>query len=169
MTTWIAAGILLTLLLILIVLFRAVTRWQSDQSVPRETLAKAATLQGFENAIEQALSRLSDGVKHHVEVSAVLAILDKFDGRPELIERLAAYSDQVVAAALLFRINNAAANLKRVLEDLHTMRGLLAGDTTSQYYQRQIRDLEEARETLTEQLFAAHQEAQTFSSRHASS
>jgi hypothetical protein len=64
--------------------------------------------------IDQAIERLGEATQHHVQVNAVLALTEQFQQRPELINRLGEYSRQVVAAAIMTRINGIANDIKVV-------------------------------------------------------
>ena len=55
--------------------------------------------------IIEATVRLGQEVQHHVEVNAVLALVEDFHNNPQLLANLSEYSQQVLGAALLLRVN----------------------------------------------------------------
>jgi len=67
-------------------------------------------------AIDQATENLSQSVQHYTHVNAVLALTETFTDQPELLDRLSGYSKQVVAAALMYRVNELGEDL-RVAQD----------------------------------------------------
>ena len=61
------------------------------------------------SAVSRALQELDAAVRQHVQVNAVLALAEQFQDRPELLDHVAGYAQQTVAAALLHRVNMLAA------------------------------------------------------------
>ena len=68
--------------------------------------------------VQTQLDRLADGITHHAEVNAVLALTKTFKENEALVKNLVAYSDQVVRAALLHRINTLGQTAQRVATEL---------------------------------------------------
>lgn len=68
----------------------------------------------LEGTIDQAVARLGQATQHYVEVNAILALVDQFEERPELMTRLGEYSRQVVAACILQQLNTVSSTIKAV-------------------------------------------------------
>ncbi|HEX7484450.1 MAG TPA: hypothetical protein VF281_04865 [Candidatus Saccharimonadales bacterium] len=62
--------------------------------------------------VEEVLERVGKGVKHHADVSAVLALMDQIEEHPDAIKRLQEYPEMVRAAAWLHYINCLGADLQ---------------------------------------------------------
>lgn len=68
--------------------------------------------------IREAVQELNIAVQSHVRLNAVMALIDQFVERPELMANLVEYSRQEVAAALLQRLNQLGADLEKAQERL---------------------------------------------------
>lgn len=77
------------------------------------------------------LKELMANFTHHVEVDAVLALVNRIASQPELKIGLAEYGQQVVDAALAYRMNALASSLKEINDNITQQRGYLASTSTS--------------------------------------
>ncbi len=87
-------------------------------------------------SIEEAVKNLGTATRHYTEVQAVLALTEQFQSRPDLAAKLNEYSRQTVAAALMFRINGVASDIKMAQTQLSNHRKALADGLTS--YQAKV-------------------------------
>ena len=68
--------------------------------------------------VDEAIERLKQSVEHHVDVSAVVGMINSFDTHPGALERLKNYPEDVRAAAWLHYINGLGAALQRAQKSL---------------------------------------------------
>lgn len=73
-------------------------------------------------ALTTAMSELSETAKHYVQVNAVLALAKTFEDNPDLLGKLSGYSEQVVGAALLHRVNSLGVSIRKAQELLERNR-----------------------------------------------
>lgn len=109
--------------------------------------------------LDDALDHLNQEAKHYVQVNAVLALVEQFEERPELIANLQDYSRQVVAAALLTRVNAIGNDIKVAQRELSEREKQYANqliDISTVNTQKQRVD------ELYKQLHAADQVAQQY-------
>lgn len=76
--------------------------------------------------INAAIKQLGDTTKHYVQVNAVLAMTESFADNPQLLLQLRGYSDQVVAAALLTRVNGLGQQIEVTQSNLNSCESNLA-------------------------------------------
>ncbi len=112
-----------------------------------------AVIDAFTGAVDQSLQKLAKDTKHYVAVNAVLALTEQFTDDPELIPRLVQYSDQVVAAAMLYRINSLGEQYRMIMKHLEGARS----DQTKygKSYEGNVRRLEQLEADVSSQLSAA--------------
>lgn len=113
----------------------------------------------------KAFSELETATRAHVQVNAVLALLDEFQNRPEVIENLAEYSRQSVAAAITQQINSTASDIATVSEKLSTHRENLAGckhEIDRSNYQKQVNYAESMLDRLQRKLEVLYSLSQNF-------
>lgn len=85
---------------------------------------------GLVTDIERAIKRLGDAAAHHAEVNAVLALTKQFKNDPTLMQKLPGYSQQVVGAALLNRVNSLGNDLQSVQQQLSRKRKEAGGNAS---------------------------------------
>ncbi len=107
---------------------------------------------------DRELERLSSETQHFVAVNAVLALTEQFERDPELITRLDGYADQVVAAALTYRVNSLGEQHKIAMDQLANQRRL-QGERGS-LYDKGVARLERSTEHLCQQLEEARNAVQ---------
>jgi hypothetical protein len=64
--------------------------------------------------ITHAVEELVQAARHHADVESVLALMDTFEERPELIMKLNSRTKQLGAAAILHRADSLAAQMSNV-------------------------------------------------------
>jgi hypothetical protein len=102
----------------------------------------------------EAVAELNRAVRHHVEVNAVLALVDNYQERPQALENLRGYSRQVVAAALTFRLNSLSAQHQSLESGILQDRQIQAAAGTPSIYDRRIAELQERADQVLERLLA---------------
>jgi hypothetical protein len=110
--------LMLGLIVVLLAAILGVQLWDRDSARGAGKYASAAVTQ----AIDAAVERLDTAIRHHVDVVAVLEAARQFTGEPDLPQHLSAYSDQVVAAALMYRVNTLAAQYQTAIGQLSMAR-----------------------------------------------
>ena len=117
-----------------------------------------------QKALDDAVTRFGREVEHAVDVHAVLKLTQDFKDQPELAAQLAAYSTQVVQAAIAKRINELGAQVDKASEQLTYFRKQLGdaqpGMTT--YYSGYVTRLEGILERVQSQLTALERLAQQY-------
>lgn len=127
------------------------------------TLRRPNTSSSIQGVVNEAIEQLDKTIRHHMEVNAILALMDTFEDRPELTSQLATYSRQTVAATLLYRVNSLAAQLKTAGDQLTKARQGQGGDSTYfGVYDDRVKRLEPIVTALTQQLQAAHRAVEAF-------
>jgi hypothetical protein len=110
--------------------------------------------------IDDAIERFGQAAQHHAEVNAVLALTQQFQSDPDLLARLPEYSREVVAAALLFRVNTIGNDIKQVQMELsraRASRASSAGSTVMEpHYRGSVENIEQQLEHLLAELAEAH-------------
>lgn len=106
-------------------------------------------------SIEEAVKNLGTATRHYTEVEAVLALTEQFQHHPDLAAKLNEYSRQTVAAAMMFRINGVASDIKMVQTELSKHRKALADGLTS--YQAKVTRDEQMLQRLHQELEALHE------------
>jgi len=77
---------------------------------------------GIVETIDEAVTRFDGAIRHHTEVNAVIALTEAVGRHPELIDNLQAYSHDVVAAALINRLNSLGNDYAETLSNLSERR-----------------------------------------------
>lgn len=117
--------------------------------------------QAFLQNVDKAIERLGQATQHHVEVNAVLALTERLNNDPALMRNLAEHSRQVVAAALMLRVNSFAAQLKHAQQKLEDARQA-ATNYGGQAWLSDVTRLEALCTTLMQQLQTANDAVQSF-------
>ncbi len=113
-------------------------------------------------AIGDALEQVKQDTRHYVAVNAVLGLTERFTQNQELVQRLAEYSDQVVAAALTYRLNSLGEQYQTIMGHLEKLRDQQGAhgkiyDDAVDHLERQaahvLQQLQEA-QAATRELFA---------------
>ncbi|MBI2797969.1 hypothetical protein HYX70_01545 [Candidatus Saccharibacteria bacterium] len=113
--------------------------------------------------IQEAIEQLNAATRHHVQVQAVLALMDQFVEHPELMANLAEYSRQTVATALLNRVNTLGADLEVAQKALSSARQSYVRYPS---FEQDVRRAEIWVEQLLLQLEDANQAAELFGGLH---
>ena len=108
----------------------------------------------FVTNVESALQRMGEGVQHYVQVNAVLALTANFENNPQLVHNLSGYSDQVVAAALAYRLDSLGGQLKSAMAQLKHKRKDQC--EFGSVYNRDVQRLEEIVAELQTQMDSVH-------------
>ena len=109
--------------------------------------------------IYEALEVLDSNVRHHVQVNAVLALLDQFQEQPELMSNLAEYSRREVAAALFYRVNSLGADLQLAQDRLSHWN---QEDARYRHYEQEVVETQARVDRIKAELEAAHQAAELY-------
>ncbi len=110
--------------------------------------------------IDDVIERLNQEIKQNVKVHAVMALLEQFEERPDLLSQLPKYSRQVLASALFARVNALHANIEVVQRELSKAEARMA-EGQSEWISAITARTARLKE-LTAELEAADQAAQRF-------
>lgn len=109
--------------------------------------------------ILEATEAFGKAVQNHAKVNEVVALMEKFQSRPELIRNLNEFSQQLVVAAFLQRIDTLSGSLASLEERLAEQR-LKAARWPS--YREEVQRLEETLPQVRAELEDANRAAQQF-------
>jgi len=108
--------------------------------------------------VDNTLERLTKGVQHYDAVNAVLALTEQFQQNPELVQELQGYTDQVLAAALSYRVDSLGKQLATAMDQLATARsnqGSFGSYGSHRHYDSEVKRLENSVQDVQQQLEAA--------------
>lgn len=113
--------------------------------------------------LDEATERFGQAVQHYASVNVVLGLLEELETHPDLMDRLSEYSRDVVAAALLARVNDLGGQLRVVQGYLTSEEAEVALGYTS--HQRDVKRLTTRIEELTAELLGAQAAVERFTGR----
>lgn len=105
--------------------------------------------------VDNTLERLTKGVQHYDAVNAVLALTEQFQQNPELVQELQGYTDQVLAAALSYRVDSLGKQLATAMDQLATARSNQGSFDSYRHYDNKVKRLENSVQDVQLQLEAA--------------
>ena len=112
--------------------------------------------------VDEATQKLRAAAAHYGDVNAVAELTKQIKNNPELMQDLSVYPRQVVAAALVHRVNAIGSDLGTAQRELSDERRLLA--EYGSYHQKDVDRLEELVKHLLEELHQASAAADEFNS-----
>jgi len=113
-----------------------------------------------EERLQQMLDQLDTKLAQHLNITAVLRLVDQLAERPEVLPQLNGYSREVFAAALLLRVNILSSDIQTTQHYLTSARRTEA-ERGSHYRANTVR-LENLLADQMAQLMAAQQAAEEF-------
>jgi F0F1-type ATP synthase membrane subunit b/b' len=118
------------------------------------------------DSISNALEQLDEAARAHVQVTTVISLVEAMHENPQLIDNITPYTRDVMAAALVNKVNTLAASLQDAETKLARARksyAFYAGDVmSSSAYGRQVSVLENLAAELQTKLEEAVTASQTF-------
>lgn len=118
-----------------------------------------------EATIRAALREMDAAIRHHVTVNAVVSSIAQLRERPEAIEQLISYPRDVVAAAMLYRINCLGEQQRAACDRLTVLRSCQLGAEGSNF-DADVRRVGTLVETLGQELAAARAAAEQLGIQH---
>jgi hypothetical protein len=148
-----AQGYVLIVLSIGMLILLAIWVLSEDEPEGHQTLV---------DAIDTAAERFTRKIEQHAELNVVRAVLRDLQSQPELIDRLADYAREVVAAQLIVYMNDVAATHQHASEKLKEAERSLNYHPQDGPSKNKVEMLKELQRNLLRDLQAAEQLAQQY-------